>query len=87
MVNVVRKMQSMQYTGTNGQDIADWLTGMSVVSDEDGTLVFGAGDGPEAERYQITTDSWVVRDAGSRMLVTYCTPQEYESGWLAVGAN
>lgn len=42
---VVHRYQSAQYTGTNGQDIADWF-GLTLLSEENGVCSLSYGSVP-----------------------------------------
>lgn len=79
MANVVtRRYESMQYDGTNGTLVAEWLDGAYTISSDTGVQLMLLSS--EGSRKVIPAGGWLVRDA-SHELVWYGTAASYAVQW------
>jgi hypothetical protein len=73
--------EANQYTGTNGQDLVNWLDGTyTVFSDTGSVLVLRDSEGT---RKTIQLNGWLVRDGGGT-LVWHGSAVQYAAGWVAL---
>ncbi|MDX3527131.1 hypothetical protein P1P75_11925 [Streptomyces sp. ID05-39B] len=86
---VVPRYEAMQYDGTNGQAVVDWLKGtVELVSDDGNQLVV---DFLGSQR-TIPAGGWVIASGGGagpdgpRYFSTEQTAADYTNGWLEVTA-
>lgn len=71
--------ESNQYTGGNGQALANWLDGTyTVVSDTGSVLVLRDSEGTNKT---IRLNGWLVRDGGGT-LAWHGSAAQYAAGWV-----
>ncbi|MET9954204.1 hypothetical protein ABZ135_22010 [Streptomyces sp. NPDC006339] len=82
---VVPRYESMQYNGTNGQDIVDWLNGSADLASDDGTqLVLLYCGSPRA----VAVGNWVVAGGSGayRGFHAEMTNELYQALWREIPA-
>ncbi|MGW5616287.1 hypothetical protein [Streptomyces sp. NPDC003877] len=84
MAIVTRRHESMQYDGTNGTAVAEWLDGAYTISSDTGVQLMLLSS--EGSRKVIPATGWLVRDA-SHELVWYGTGASYAVQWTDVEAG
>lgn len=84
MPAVVQRFESMQYDGTNGAEVIDWLCGsVDLISDDGTALVVDFIGSPRT----IAAGGWVVAAGGGtgvRAFYTEVTAADYANVWLEV---
>ncbi|HET6875563.1 MAG TPA: hypothetical protein VFH70_12325, partial [Acidimicrobiales bacterium] len=86
---VVPRYESMQYDGTNGAALVEWLCGTVVLISDDGTELLVDYCGSER---RLTVGDWAIASGGGagpqgpRFFATETTNTDYVNGWRQISS-
>lgn len=80
---ITQKFESMQYDGTNGAGIAEWLVDASFVSDDGETLTLEVPGWPNPDQRQVPKGYYVLC-SGGRTFSQAIPAESYLRDWTEI---
>jgi hypothetical protein len=84
MPNLVQRLESIQYTGTNGPDIITWLNGTAQLATDDGTTLVLDYCGSQ---YPVPQGGYVIGSGSNHSFYCAQSAADYTASWVELPSS